>query len=86
MMELLNILGIICLTVALINSEPYLIALKKLGKINESFFTCGLCTGFWIGILSGFVFEIELIWILPFAGIISIGSELLNRIIAKWNL
>ncbi len=84
-MDPYNIIGAICAVVALINSEPYLWLLIKLRLINYTLFTCGLCFGAWIGAIYSFI-NLPGEAILPFTGMISIGSELLNSIIKKWNL
>jgi len=81
---IINLLGLICLSVLFNTAEPILLLKRRIGFKEEDYDTysnnkkffhrglyCTMCSGFWIGlILTGNIFT---------ASIISIGSELINK-------
>ncbi len=82
-----TIIGLICLTHLFIVAEPSILIKRWLGFREEEYdkmtptkrfihklITCHLCSGFWIGLLTGNLF---------IAAIVSIGSELLCKIMRR---
>lgn len=87
-----KLLGLMCLTVLSVNATPVLWVRHKLGLLdmndNNSKFknriiellSCPMCLGFWIGFLF-FVPTYSLMISLLLASIVSIFSELLNKLL-----
>jgi len=85
-------LGLICFTVLMVNATPVMILREKLRLLNikkdNSFIrnkviellSCAMCLGFWIGFLF-FIFSNTFIFSILLASIISIFSELLQKLI-----
>lgn len=82
-----TIIGLICLTHLFVVAEPSILIKRRLGFREEEYdkmsptkrfihklITCHLCSGFWIGLFTGNLF---------LAAIISIGSELLCKIMRR---
>ena len=94
MMETIIIyLGLMCITVLSVNATPVLLLRDKLGLYeindNNSFFknkiiellSCPMCLGVWIGLIGLTILSNTLTYIILGSAIISIGSEILNKIL-----
>jgi hypothetical protein len=80
---MIEILGLTCLTILFVASEPLIILKRYIGFKEEEYdnwdnkkrfifrlITCALCSGFWIGIISLSIYK---------AAIISVLSELIYK-------
>lgn len=89
------IIGLMCLTVLIIDATPISILRDKLGLYeidheNKSIFknriiellSCAMCLGFWVGLI-GCMFLIDgtLILKILLSAIVSIGSEIIYKIL-----
>jgi hypothetical protein len=78
---------LICFIVALINSTPWLLIvdyfIDPLSDIS-TLFKCGLCLGFWIGLIFHLITLPLTLHIIGWAAITAILTELLDKIIKRF--
>ena len=86
---ILIFIGLMCLTTLLINATPILIFRDKLDLLDMKdsknrfieLLSCCMCLGFWVGFIYMISTGNTLIISLLYGSIISIGSELLNKLL-----
>lgn len=93
-MEILYLIGFMCITVLLVNATPIMIIRDKFGlyeiddKNNSKFknriielLSCAMCLGFWVGFVGSiFITDYDILPSILYASIISIGSEIINKL------
>lgn len=94
MNNILILLGLMCLTVLSVNATPILYVRHKLGLLDMNdnnsklknrlieLLSCAMCIGFWVGFIFCLIFY-PIITSILFAGIVAIGSELINKLLRK---
>jgi len=92
---MLEIIGLSCLTVLLVNATPILMLRDKVGLLDmkESYsmfrnriielLSCPMCLGFWIGFLYFITTQNNFFQSILLGSIISILSEIINKYIRK---
>ena len=83
----MSLIMLICFIVTLINAKPYLLLIEWLiDPLSDLsiLFTCGLCLGFWSGLLFHLITLPLNIHIIGWAAITAILTELLDKIIKKF--
>lgn len=82
----MNLIMLICFIVVLINAQPYLKLIDWLiDPLSDlhTLLTCGLCLGFWVGIIFHLITLPLGLPIIGMSAITAILTELLDKIIKK---